>query len=279
MNLSLVVVTNGIEDGWAAIQYAAWLAKHFQTRLSLLGIVEKNDAEHPVEEMFGRAMTLFQHEQISYSLLVQNGQAEDVLANFAREHDESLYVLGALGRSPLKRLFSGRSFRHMMAEIKAPILFVPTLRLPVKKVLVCMGGLEYSLTAEHLGMQIAQSHQASVTLMTVIPPIDFDYPESRRMRADMNTLLESDTLTGHYLRAGLQTAREMGVESLVKIREGLVVQEILNEIKTGNYDLVCMGSTYSSQGLRQFFTPNVTAEVAEAMACPLLTARYSGEEK
>ena len=279
MNLNLMAVTNGVEAGWAAIEYAAWLAKHFRTRLSLLGVVEESDAEHPVEEIFGRAVTLLQREQVPYSLLVQNGQTEDVLAAFAREHDEFLYALGSLGRSQFKRMLSGRSFRHMMAEIKAPILFVPSLRLPVRKVLVCMGGLEYSMTAEHLGMQVAKIHPANLTLLSVIPPIEFDYPEARRMQAEPNTLLESDTLTGHYLRAGLKTAQQMGVEALVKIRRGTVVQEIMAEIKTGDYDLVCMGSTYSSHGLRQFFTPNVTAEVAEATTCPLLTARYSREEE
>lgn len=279
MSLNLMAITNGSETGWAAIEYAAWLAEHFQTRLSLLGLAEENDAEHPLEEMFSRAVALFQTQNIPYSLLVQNGQAEDVLAAFARKHDEYLYILGPLGRSPLRRLISGRSFRHIMADIKAPILYVPALRLPVRKVLVCMGGLGYSVTAEHLGMQLAQIHGASVSLLTVIPPIEFDYPEARRMRAEPASLLESDTLTGHYLRAGQKTAQQMGVEAQVKIRQGTVVQEILAEVKDGNYDLVCMGSTYSSQGLRQFFTPNVTAEVAEAAECPILTARYHGEEE
>lgn len=279
MSLNLMAITNGSETGWAAIEYAAWLAQHFQIRLSLLGLAEENDSEHPLEEIFSRAVALFQKENIPYSLLVQNGQAEDVLAAFARKHDEYLYILGPLGRSPLRRLISGRSFRHIMADIKAPILYVPALRLPVRKVLVCMGGLGYSVTAEHLGMQLAQIHGASISLLTVIPPIEFDYPEARRMRAEPASLLESDTLTGHYLRAGLKTAHQMGLEALVKIRQGTVVQEILGELKEGNYDLVCMGSTYSSQGLRQFFTPNVTAEVAEAAECPILTARYNGEEE
>jgi nucleotide-binding universal stress UspA family protein len=278
MNFHLMAVTNGIEASWAAIEYAAWLAKNTQRQLSLLGVVEDNDADHPLEEMFGRAVALFNQGAVQHSLLVQNGQTEDSIVAFDRQRDDLLFVLGPLGRSPLKRLLAGRSFRQLMAEIKSPILFVPSRRLPVRKVLVCMGGLGYSVTAEHLGMQIAQIHAATVTLLTVIPPIEFDYPEARRMRAAPNTLLESDTLTGRYLRAGLQTAREMGVKALVKIRQGIVVEEILAEIKAGEYDLVCMGSTYSSHGLRQFFTPNVTAEVAEAMQCPLLTARYHEEE-
>jgi len=45
----------------------------------------------------------------------------------------------------------------------------------------------------------------------------------------------------------------------------------------GEYDLICMGSPHSAHSLRHLYTPNVTAEVAEAANCPILTARYSPE--
>jgi nucleotide-binding universal stress UspA family protein len=60
----------------------------------------------------------------------------------------------------------------------------------------------------------------------------------------------------------------------VKARQGNVVEEILAEVKEGNYDLLCMGSMYSSNALRQLYAPNVTAEIADGAPCPVLTARY-----
>jgi hypothetical protein len=39
-----------------------------------------------------------------------------------------------------------------------------------------------------------------------------------------------------------------------------------------------MGSPYSSHALRQFYSPNVTAEIAETDLVPVLTARYSRPE-
>jgi hypothetical protein len=35
-----------------------------------------------------------------------------------------------------------------------------------------------------------------------------------------------------------------------------------------------MGSLYSAHGLRQLYAPNVTAEVAEVIGCPVLSVRY-----
>ena len=56
-----------------------------------------------------------------------------------------------------------------------------------------------------------------------------------------------------------------------------MVEEILGELKEGNYDLLCMGSSYSTNTLRQYYAPHVTAEVAEAAHCPVLTARFRRE--
>ncbi|MEW6566753.1 MAG: hypothetical protein AB1449_01015, partial [Chloroflexota bacterium] len=46
-------------------------------------------------------------------------------------------------------------------------------------------------------------------------------------------------------------------------------------LRAGEYDLVGLGSPYSSHTLRHLFMPNVTAEVAEAAHCPVLSARYT----
>ena len=53
-----------------------------------------------------------------------------------------------------------------------------------------------------------------------------------------------------------------------------LIEQILTEVKVGNYDMICMGSPYSTHSLRQLYTPNITAEIAELVHCPVMTARY-----
>ena len=57
-------------------------------------------------------------------------------------------------------------------------------------------------------------------------------------------------------------------------RQGIVVEEIVDEVQAGGYDMVCMGSSYSANTLRQYYAPNITAEIADVVRCPLLIARY-----
>jgi len=108
----------------------------------------------------------------------------------------------------------------------------------------------------------------------IVPPLDLDYPTARTVSKNWQHLAETDTPVGRSLRQALDIAKEDGLTANVKARQGNVVEEILSEVKEGGYDLLCMGSPYSVSSLRQLYAPNVTAEIAEASACPILTARY-----
>ena len=185
-----------------------------------------------------------------------------------------LTVVTPLGRSRFRHWLIGRSFRALMEGIKGPILYVPVVRLPLKRLLISAGGLGYEVDAENLALQVATINRADVTLLHVIPPTDLDYPTTRDVREHAGDLQDTDTILGRSLRTGLNIAKEAGLNTKLITRQGHVVEEIMGELKQGNYDMVCMGSRYSAHALRQLYTPNVTADVADAVNCPLLTVRH-----
>jgi nucleotide-binding universal stress UspA family protein len=139
--------------------------------------------------------------------------------------------------------------------------------------LISAGGLGYEVTAENLALQVATLARAEVTILYVIPPTDLDYPTTRDVREHMKNLQDTDTVLGRSLKKALNSAEAAGLNTKLITRQGHVVEEILAEVKEGNYDMVCMGSHYSAHALRQLYMPNVTAEVAEAVNCPMLTVR------
>jgi len=283
MKWELLVATNGFEGNWPAIEYAAWLGRLLDLPIKLMGVIEPHqrpnidDETHPLEDIFSRAVVLFQEGGLNYQLEIHEGHAEEVIpARVGKEN--CLAILSPLGRPPLKRLLQRRSFHQFMADIPSPILYVPKACLPPKKILICLGGLGYSLTVEHLGLQIAEKLDVSVTLLHVVPVINREYPESLTTRKNLGHLEDTDTLLGHTLREGLDMAQDAHLKAKIKVREGNVIEEILTEIKSGEYGLICMGSPYSTNGLRHYYTPNVTAEVAEKVGCPVLTARAESLE-
>ena len=275
----VLITTNGFKGTWNAIEYGAWFAEAMQAKVTLLGVTEKlNPAvlqdHHPLEAVLEKAVSLFKEKGVAYSLEVQNGDAEAVVTKMANSGN-FITVVSPLGRPQFRRWLVGRSIRHFMESISNPILYVPEVRLPLNKLLICVGGLGYEVDAENLALQIALKSRAEVTLLHIIPPVDLDYPTARLANTHWRDLINTDTVLGRNLRKAVETVEGAGLITHVEVRRGHVVEEIDSVLKAGNYDLLCMGSPYGGNALRQLYAPNVTAEIAEAAHCPVLTARFT----
>jgi nucleotide-binding universal stress UspA family protein len=278
MAVELLVATNGYLGTWPAIEYGAWLANSLQMKITLLGVTEKMssvsmEANHPLENMLEKAVSLFKDKGVEYSLDVRSVEAEHVIPEKANNGDY-MVVVGPLGRSQLKRWLTGRSIRPLMEKIENPIVYVPQIRIPVKKILVSIGGLGYAESAENLAFQVAAACNAEVIILHVVPRAELNYPGTREVRDHLDDLVNTDTLPGRSLRKALEMGKELGLNAGVVPRVGNIVEQILEELKEGDYDIVCMGSSYSTDSLRKLYTPNVTAEIAEIVHLPVMTARY-----
>ncbi|MBK6795078.1 MAG: universal stress protein [Anaerolineales bacterium] len=278
MSSDILIVTNGTKESFPAIEQGAWLAADLNLPIMLLGITERLDpaaidSTHPLEDVFERAVSVFKAREVAYRLEVRNGSAEKVLPYEAKQN-ESIVVLGPLGRPQLQRMMAGRSIRHFIEEIEQPLLYVPETRVPVKKILIAVGGLGYDVNAEHIAMQVAVKSGAEIVLLHIVPPIDLNYPTAQAVSKNWQHLTETDTPVGRSLRKSLENAQTAGLSASVKVRHGNVIEEIVAESQEGNYELLCMGSSYSVHSLRQMYSANVTAEIMERVRCPVMTARF-----
>jgi nucleotide-binding universal stress UspA family protein len=280
--MEVLIPTNGYKGTEPAILYGSWLAATLEMPVTLLGITEKlNPAQiddpHPLDQIFSSSIEIFREHGAEYKLEVQNGHAEEIIPRKAAQGD-FLTVIGSLGRAPLQHMLRGRSIHQLIESITGPLVYVPQACLPPQSVLICVGGLGYEVTVENLAMRLAARVKAKVTLLHVIPPMDLNYPSARAIERGGKHLAETDTLPGRALRAGLELAQKQGLEVTLKIREGTIVEEILNEVRAGDYNLIGMGSPFSVKSLRQMYAPNVAAEVAEEAGCPTLVARLKRED-
>ncbi len=281
MPTDILIVTNGTKESFAAVEQGNQLAADLGLPITLLGITERSDpaaidSTHPLEQVFERAVGLFEARGAAYRLEVRNGSAEKVLP-FEAQQGDPIVVVGPMGRPQIQRLMSGRSIRNFIAEVQQPILYVPETRIPVKRIMVSVGGLGYEVNAERLALQIAAKCGAEVTFLHIVPPIELNYPTAETVSRNWQHITETDTPVGRNLRQSLASSKSLGVEASVKVRHGNVIEEIHAEVQEGGYDLLCMGSSYSVHSLRQMYSANVTAEIMDRVRCPVMTARFRNE--
>ena len=281
MSSDILIVTNGTKESFPAIEQGAWLAATLGSAITLLGITERLnpaaiDDTHPLEGVFEKAVSVFNAQGAAYKLEVRNGGAEKIVSQEAKD-SASIVVLSPLGRPQFQRWMAGRSIRNFIEAIEQPLLYVPSAKVPVRKILISVGGLGYDVNAEHIAMQIAMKCGAEIVFLHVVPPIDLNYPTAEAISKNWQHLTETDTPVGRSLRQSLENSRAASVSTSVKVRHGNVIEEILAESLEGKYDLLCMGSSYSVHSLRQMYSANVTSEIMERAHCPVMTARFRRE--
>jgi nucleotide-binding universal stress UspA family protein len=129
---------------------------------------------------------------------------------------------------------------------------------------------------EDLCFQIAKAAQAELCLLHVVEPVTLDYPLAREVQDHWKDIIATDTVVGRNLRRSMEAAEKTGCTVGFEVRQGNILHEIVHEARDGDFDLIGMGSAYSAHALRHLYLPNITAEVAEALECPVLTARFGG---
>lgn len=268
----LVVVSNGSPETRPSLTYGAWLADQLKLPVRLLGLKENEDHKHPVATLMDETRVDMEANGIQVNVDLQAGPVESLLQN-AMQQSGDLFILGPMGRPLIYQFLTGNPFRLFMEKLTVPVLYVPTACLPIKRILVCMGGLEYGMAVFHTTLELAIPTQASLSFLHVVEPVTMDYPLAHQVESHWQDLMQTDTPQGRNLKRVVEEARENGLNAEVKLRHGAIAPEILHEVKTGGYDLVCMGSIYSARSLRHITLPNITAEIAEAGLCPILSVR------
>ena len=75
------------------------------------------------------------------------------------------------------------------------------------------------------------------------------------------------------MRQQQATLTQIGVACTVRLRHGLVVPELLMELRQAEYHLVVAGSSRAGDPLRAYMLGNVTREIVNQARWPVLVVR------
>ncbi len=273
---SLLLCTNGRADTRPALDYGVWLSETLQVPVTLLGVIETGKEAIQVKQLVDETAKKLEKANIPFAIQIDEGRGSVVIAKHACA-EKSLTVFGPLGRPTWQRVLQGRSFRRVLERVCTPILYIREERLALQRMLICLGGLDYSESVMSLSLYLAKATGASLTLLHIVEPVTLQYPLSQEIDQHWQHILETDTPQGKNLRQAFELAQRTALDVEFKVRHGNPVHEIIEEIRHGKYDLTGMGSQHSTHSLRHLYMPNVTAEVAEAIDSPVLAVRQGFE--
>ncbi|HZE88992.1 MAG TPA: universal stress protein [Verrucomicrobiae bacterium] len=171
------------------------------------------------------------------------GSPEEVIAAQAAEGDYGLVVLAPAGRRGFIRLFYGSMVAHVVRRVSTSVLIVRSVgQAPPRKILVCVSGSRHSLTSVTVAAQLAGLFGAELTLLTVLSQVSVDLAGREPFGGDPDTLLETNHPLAGHLRVAGELAERMGARATVRVRQGLIAEEIVEEATRSGADLLVVGT-------------------------------------
>jgi nucleotide-binding universal stress UspA family protein len=145
----------------------------------------------------------------------------------------------------------------------------------LKRFLVCTGGKEFIEQAVQFTGKLAAAVKASVTLLHVMAEPPALYADLVQLEEDVTQLLESKSELGTNLRRQRRELEKLGVPVEVRLRHGIVIDQVFEEVRAGDYDLIVTGTSQARGLLRHYIMGDLTRSILNRASCPVLVARAS----
>lgn len=273
--MKILLCTDGSPAATRAARFGMLLARHPDTAIELLGVVEHRDdadtTRRGLEELGRDLAGLHAH----CSIKVRHGHAAEQILNEAETWQADVVVIGQLGRRGLTRFLMGSTASRIVQFAPCSVLLVKGERAALNKILVCTAGGEPGLRDVTAAGQVAAAAGSQVTVLHVmsqVPLTDSAYLPD--LAATAEDLMARQTREGVHLQSALAQLHAAGVPAVARVRHGFVVDEILKELREGNYDLLVAGA-HRARGLTRWLLDDVTAHLVEQAAAPILVVRNS----
>jgi nucleotide-binding universal stress UspA family protein len=270
--MKILICHDGSGAAERALRFGASLATACQAEVTLLGIIEASGETVTILDSLKRGLALLNQESVRAELITRSGHPIEEIIRQTAETSYDLVIIGAIRKETSGRFWMSSKSYKIIKEIRPPVLLVAAKVTSVKRILVCSGGKTYIESALPLAGQIARAFDSAVVLLHVQPEPPAILARLPGMGLDVQALLASSSELAVNLRHAKEMLEAMGVKAEVRLRDGAVISEILQELAQGDYELVVTGSALSSN-FRTYVLGDITREIVNRVQCAVLVVR------
>jgi nucleotide-binding universal stress UspA family protein len=285
MYKNIVVAFDGSEFSRAALIEAANRVKKLGGKVFLVNAVYFDEEEFSLapdqrEKRFEvgkkacyEARETFSSEfGIEIEALVCEGEAPEVIVEFAKGKSADLIAMGTRGRRGLKRLILGSVTSGVIVDAPCDVLVVkrPCTECTgtFRSILVPFDGSAFSKKALGRACELSKIDGSEITVLYVIPR----YEEMLGFFKTESIWKSLSEEAEKILAAAREIASCRGLPLASVIRDGNAGDEIVRTAASLKNDLIVMG-TYGWRGVDKALMGSTTERVIMNSSCPILAVR------
>ncbi len=271
-----------------AVNYARFLAKHYQAKITLLHAITLFHAEP------GQEKQLEEYEQwiaerekevrASFSkhnadgkqqgveidgYVVRSFSAADTILDYIADNDVDIVVIGTHGRTGFKKFVYGSVAEKIVRLSPIPVITLHRAPEPpaIRRILVPVDFSDYAKTAVEKARDIAQKFKADLTFLHVIE----QSLHPAFYAADIASIFQVDPGLKNRILERMAAFTGISPEQAgFAVSEGKAHKEIKKYAEMHEIDLIVM-ATRGLSGLEQFLIGSNAERVVSIAPCPVLT--------
>jgi nucleotide-binding universal stress UspA family protein len=277
--MKILISSDGKPAADNATRIGGMLARASHAETTLLGIAEQPADEQPLREALEAQAQLLRAENVSPQIVIRAG---DPIAGILKETSSINYDLVVIGSRRTRT--SGLYWRtektyEVIKAVPVPILVATGECKRLQRFLVCTGGKDYIDDAVELTGKLAAAVGGAVTLLHVMAEPPAIYADLVRLEEDLDRLLESGSELGLNLVRQKKELEKLGVTVTVRVRHGIVIEQVFAEAHEGDHDLIVTGSSQARGALRHYIMGDLTRMIVNRADCPVLVARSAARPR
>jgi nucleotide-binding universal stress UspA family protein len=269
--MRILITTNGSTATEEILKFCKPFMKCASDPPTLLSVLNSGVDRTPPQTntLLDQARLIFGDQRIQTKTRVGHPVEETILE--IQEGGYDLVIVSDRRTSRLVRLFKKSSVNRIVAHADCSVLVVQGRMGPIHRILLCDSGAQEAQLLMKFRTQVVDllGVDEEITILHVMSQISAGPGvRGQQLRADADELIEIHTPEGDLLERDVDSLEESGAHPIPKIRHGLVVEEIMAETRSGNYDLIVIG--IQRQKWQRFLLDDLTHQIIEQVDRPVL---------
>jgi nucleotide-binding universal stress UspA family protein len=271
--MNILICSDGTAASDNAAQLGGMLGRATKAHVTLLGIAENSAEAPPLQQALDRQTGILRQSGVDLQTVIQTGEPTAQILGETSEKKYDLIVIGSRQNGTSGQFWRSHRTYEIIKAVQPPVLLAIGSCERISRILLCSGGKHFIDPAVRLTGIIASALRAEVTMFHIMAEPPAIYAHLRELEDDVGALLRSNSELGRNLLAEKKAFEKLGVTVKIRIRHGFIVDQLLEEMREGSFDLIVSGSSRARGPLRHYIMGDVTEAILENAECSVLVAR------